>query len=244
MFGVVNPSFAQAASAKKVGGHPEQNPAIKQRLTICRTRAPVQAVISNIDRDVAPWIGTEVGFMLMDAPATSTQAAPRRRPASVVMVATRDTAKSNAALASACGRAPSPGEHTAERRNVSGRDHREPEGALAVHRARQTRSAYATYQSTVLLADSTDALKKALDTKKAGSTSNLAGSAVYKSIVDKLPKDHAMMVVADLRALAQSASSSHARPRCGHRERGHGRGTFARIHRRRRQPASTACCMT
>jgi len=71
--------------------------------------------------------------------------------------------------------------------------------------------AYATYQSTVLLADSTDALKKALDTKKAGGISNIAGSVAYKSIVDKLPKDHAMLVVADVRALAQSATSGATR---------------------------------
>jgi hypothetical protein len=60
----------------------------------------------------------------------------------------------------------------------------------------------------VLLGSSTDAIKKAIDTKQAGAQSSVQTTANYKTIVAKLPKDRALTLVGDLAALVKSAASA------------------------------------
>ena len=72
MFGVVNPSFTQASSAKKVIDILSKNPAIKKGLDDLAKQSAGQNSDFNFDRDVAPWIGTEIGFALLDVPPPST----------------------------------------------------------------------------------------------------------------------------------------------------------------------------
>src|SRR5207302_3665607 len=110
----------------------------------------------NFDRDVAPWIGTELGFALMDVPpATSSSTTP---PGIVLMVATRDTAKSDDFLKRFRASAEAKGSTFSEENYqgvtiVSGKTTSSSSSALG---------AYATYQSTVLLASTEDAAKQAL----------------------------------------------------------------------------------
>ena len=210
MFGVVNPSFAQAANAKKVMDILSKNPAIKLRLDDLAKQGAGQNNDFNYDRDIAPWIGTEIGFALLDVPAPSTSSSSSTPPGFVLMVASRDTAKSDDALKRFRAAAEAKGTAYTEE-TYQGVTIVSAKSSSSTKSSSNSLGAYATYQSTVLLADSTDAVKKALDTKKAGGATNLASSAAYKSIVDKLPKDRAMTVVADVRALAKSAPNSATR---------------------------------
>jgi hypothetical protein len=204
MFIVANPSFAQAASAKKVMDILGKNPAIRQRLDDLAKQSAGQSSDFSFDRDVAPWIGTEIAFALLDVPAAQPGSSAAKAPSVVMMVASRDTSKSDEALKRFSTAAEAKGTTFTEEQYkgatiVSGKG---PSGGSA-----NSLSAYATYQSTVLLSDSADAIKKALDTKQGGAAANLAANANYKSITDKLPKDRALAVVGDLRALAKSAGS-------------------------------------
>ena len=208
MFGVVNPSFAQAASAKKVMDILGKNPAIKQALNglASQTGGSGQNPDFNFDRDVAPWIGTELGFAMMDVPpaASGASSAP---PGFVVMVASRDTAKSDDFLKRWRSAAEAKGSVFTEEsyQGVT------LVSARATSSATTPLSAYATYQNTVLLASTADALKKALDTKKSSGGANLSASAAYKSMIDKLPKDRALTMVVDVKALTKSLPAAATR---------------------------------
>jgi Protein of unknown function (DUF3352) len=210
MFIVANPSFAQAASAKKVMDILGKNQAIRQRLDDMAKQGAGQNSDFSFDRDVAPWIGSEIAFALLDVPQAQSGSGAATGPSVVLLAATRDTAKSDEALKRFRTAAEAKGTAFTEEQYkgttiVSGKG---PSGSTS---SSISNSAYATYQGTVLFSDSADSIKKALDTKQAGAATNLASNANYKSIADKLPKDRALAVVADLRALAKSAGTSATR---------------------------------
>ena len=208
LFIVANPSAAQAANAKKVIDILGKNPVIRQRLDEVAAQSSSGADF-NFDRDVAPWIGTEIGIALFDVPSAQSSSASSI-PTFVVFAPTRDKAKSDEALARI--------RKAAEAKGTTFTEEKYKDATLVIGQAKPSGNrqsdqptVYTTFQGMVMLANSADGLKKALDTKQGGDKVNLGGSDKYKAIVSKLPKDRAATFVADLGALVTSAGNTTAR---------------------------------
>jgi hypothetical protein len=206
LYVVVNPNFTQLANAKKIWDLFANNPEYKKRFEEAQKRAMTDTDF-NFERDVRPWVGAEVAIALMDltgvqqAFGSSPSSAPT--PNLVIMAPTRDKAKSDAALADIRKRVESKGTTFSEEKYK--------DTTLVVGKSKGSTSVYATYQGQVLLGTTTDAIKKAIDTKAGGDTLSLKNTAQYKTVAEKLPKDRAAMLYTDIAAFSKALTTAAPR---------------------------------
>lgn len=193
MFAVVNPNFSQLQSFSKLKAIFDNNPAYAKRLNdLARQSAPGSSDF-DFDRDVRPWIGTEIGVAVLAMPKSGSAGEPTL----VIIANTRDRAKSDEALARLRKNAEAKGTTFTE----------ETYKGTKIVVGKSGDSAYATFQDQVLLGSSADAIKKVIDTKQSDS-GNLRNSARYKAAMSQLPKDRAASMFIDLQTLAQESLST------------------------------------
>jgi hypothetical protein len=214
LYVAVNPNFTQAANAKKIWELFANNPEYKKRFEEAQKSATTDSDF-DFERDVRPWVGTEIGIALMDmtgvqqAINSSGSSAASTPPNLVIIVPTRDKAKSDAALAAMRKRE--------EGKSTTFSEEKYKDVTITIGKTKgkagqpDSTNVYATYQGQVMLATTTDAIKKAIDTKAGGDTASLKNSTQYKTVVEKLPKDRAATLYADIAAFSKAIMATTPR---------------------------------
>ncbi len=208
MFMVVNPNFTQLAGAVRLQAILNNNPTVRQKWDELSKTSTSDSDFS-FDRDVQPWLGTEIAVAVFDF-STLSQTSPPSNPEFVVLASTRDKAKSDEALArirkSGEGKGTTYGEETYKGTTIVIGKSKAREGLP------ESTTAYTTIQGQVLFAGSLDAIKKAIDTKQAGDQQSLKRSGQYLAVLDTLPKDRAASVYLDAQSLFKQAAATARTP--------------------------------